>query len=69
MNEWSLSPLPQVPSRCARGRPYLHFAQKMDPNMIIARDVMTLINKEAYQDVWRQSGIRIFATTGKTHET
>jgi hypothetical protein len=43
--------------------------QKMDANMIIARDIMALINKEAYQDVWRQSGIRIFATTGETHET
>jgi hypothetical protein len=69
MNVWSLSPLPQVPSRCARGRPYLYFAQKMDANMIIARNVMKLINKEAYQDVWRQLGIRIFATTGETHET
>jgi len=47
MNEWSLSPLPQMPSRCARGRPYRYFAQKMDAKLIIAQDVMTVIHKEA----------------------
>jgi len=54
MNEWSLSPLPQMPSRCARGRPHLYFAQKMDAKLITARDVVTVIHKEAYQEVWRQ---------------
>jgi hypothetical protein len=69
MNEWSLTPLPQMPSRCARGRPYLYFVQKMDAKLTNARDVMTVIHKEAYQEVWRQSGIRIFATAVETHKT
>ena len=58
-----------MPSRCARGRPYLYFAQEKDAILITARDVMTVIHKEAYQEVWRQSGIRIFDTTVETHKT
>jgi hypothetical protein len=66
MNDWSLSPLLRMPTRCARGRPYLYFAQKLDAKLIIARDVMTVIHKKAYQEVWRQSGNGIFAMIVET---